>query len=319
MATYNRLALASTQQRLTVMPSLLSLIGAFIALVTMATSCLAGALTDIPGADDKQGSLTAYLARPSGAGPFPAVVVLHGCNGFDGLVVGWADRLARWGYAALAIDSLTPHSATIATACAGGFLEQPVDAYQGLKFLAAQPFVRADRIAVLGASMGGKSVLTALERGLIEPMFRPQRRAGTWSTARAPSGRHASPETARWSTWSSIPTPITRSMPPACRLATATSVTGCSTTRLQPRTLSTASTTSLSAPSRVLTDEWRPVTHEAKTVDRDGRTVALCRAGGRDIGAAMVLAAMALAVTRGREDYVELEAQAMRARIALCN
>jgi len=172
------LALASTQQRSTVMPSLLSLIGAFIALVTMATSCLAGALTDIPSADDKQKSLPAYLARPSGAGPFPAVVVLHGCNGFGSLVVGWADRLARWGYVALAIDSLTPHGATIATACAGGFLQQPVDAYQGLNFLAAQPFVRADRIAVLGASMGGRSVLTALERGLIEPMFAHKFRSG---------------------------------------------------------------------------------------------------------------------------------------------
>jgi dienelactone hydrolase len=38
--------------------------------------------------------------------------------------------------------------------------------------------VRADRIAVLGMSMGGGSVLTALERGLIEPMFPLKFRSG---------------------------------------------------------------------------------------------------------------------------------------------
>ena len=63
--------------------------------------------------------------------------------------------------------------------------------------------------------------------------------------------------------------------------------------------------------------ERRPVTCEAKIVDGYGRTVALCRASGRDIGAAMVLAGMALAVTRGSDDYVELEAQAMRARVGV--
>jgi dienelactone hydrolase len=167
-----------TQRWSIVMRLIRSLLGTLIALATTATSCLAGALIEIPGADPNEKPLPAYLARPPGAGPFPAVVVLHGCNGFGSLVVGWADRLARWGYVALAIDSLTPHGATVDGACAGGSLQQPVDAYRGLKFLAAQPFVRADRIAVLGASMGGRSVLTAFERGLIEPMFAHKFRSG---------------------------------------------------------------------------------------------------------------------------------------------
>jgi len=151
------------------MPSLRSLLGALIALATMASPCLAGGLTEIPGADDKQEPLPAYLATPSGSGPFPAVVVLHGGNGFNSNTVSWADRLASWGYVALAIDSLTCRGKR--TACAGNPYKQPHDAYQGLKFLAAQPFVRADRIAVMGNSRGGSAVLAALERGLIEPMF----------------------------------------------------------------------------------------------------------------------------------------------------
>lgn len=45
------------------MPSLRSLLGALIALATMASPCLAGALTEIPVADDEQEPLPAYLAR----------------------------------------------------------------------------------------------------------------------------------------------------------------------------------------------------------------------------------------------------------------
>jgi len=63
--------------------------------------------------------------------------------------------------------------------------------------------------------------------------------------------------------------------------------------------------------------ERRPVTCEAKGQDGYGRTVALCRAGGRDLGAAMVVSGMALAVTDDGGDYVEQEAQAMRARVGM--
>jgi dienelactone hydrolase len=155
------------------LPSLLDVI---VALVATTSLSLAGALTQIPGAHEGQDPLPAYLARPSGTGPFPAVVVLHGCGGFNNVAMTWADRMARWGYVAIAIDSLTPRDRT--TACGTGLREQPFDAYQALKFLASQPFVRADRIAMLGISMGAGSVLTALERGLIEPMFPLKFRSG---------------------------------------------------------------------------------------------------------------------------------------------
>ena len=55
--------------------------------------------------------------------------------------------------------------------------------------------------------------------------------------------------------------------------------------------------------------ERRPVICEAKAQDSYGRTVALCRVGGRDLGAAMVVSGMALAVTADGGDYVEQEVQ----------
>jgi dienelactone hydrolase len=98
--------------------SLRSLLVTLAALIAMASPCLAGALTTIPGGNDGQTPLPVYLAQPSGVGPFPAVVVLHGCGGLNYVAVTWADRLASWGYVAIAIDSLTPRHKT--NACGGG-------------------------------------------------------------------------------------------------------------------------------------------------------------------------------------------------------
>src|SRR5215471_11967263 len=47
-----------------------------------------------------------YLARPEGAGPFPAVVGLHGCAGMhDTTKQELADDLVAWGYVILLVDS----------------------------------------------------------------------------------------------------------------------------------------------------------------------------------------------------------------------
>jgi len=55
---------------------------------------------------------------------------------------------------------------------------------------------------------------------------------------------------------------------------------------------------------------WRVVTCEPKTTDRFGRTVAVCRVDGVDLGAAMVGAGMAIAFTKFSQDYVSQEAAA---------
>src|SRR4051794_36355255 len=48
------------------------------------------------------------LYRPAGVGPFPAMVILHGCDGIGRHYRDWARRLAGWGYEALLVDSFRP-------------------------------------------------------------------------------------------------------------------------------------------------------------------------------------------------------------------
>jgi hypothetical protein len=52
--------------------------------------------------------LRGLLVRPEGAGPFPAVVLLHGCDGIQPFQEQWAADLADWGYVALLTDSHGP-------------------------------------------------------------------------------------------------------------------------------------------------------------------------------------------------------------------
>jgi dienelactone hydrolase len=132
---------------------------------------LAGALVEFPNVSEQPPKLLGYLARPAGDGPFPAVVVLHGCSGFSaGGSLQLADQLKDWGYVALMVDSLGARG--LATACGGPFSDQPGDAYAALRYLSQQSFVAPERVAVLGNSMGGSSALYAVDRDLMAQYFR---------------------------------------------------------------------------------------------------------------------------------------------------
>lgn len=61
----------------------------------------------------------------------------------------------------------------------------------------------------------------------------------------------------------------------------------------------------------------KAVTCEPRTRDRYGRTVALCRADGMDLGAAMVSAGMAWAFVRYSGDYVSEEGSARAAGLGV--
>jgi dienelactone hydrolase len=137
---------------------------------------VAGSLVEFPNVSEHAPKLTGYLARPDAGlsalagrkfdrvGPYPAVVVLHGCGGISSHSTGIADRLGSWGYVALAVDSLSPRG--IISACGGGSLGQAFDAYAALRYLTTLEDVDPARIAVLGQSMGAGSALYALDRDL---------------------------------------------------------------------------------------------------------------------------------------------------------
>ncbi|MGC8476164.1 MAG: dienelactone hydrolase family protein [Acetobacteraceae bacterium] len=114
------------------------------------------------GAPPQPRPLLGLLARPRGPGPFPAVVVLHGCAGFGLPDVIAAARLRAMGVIALAVDSL---SGIDACRRPGGALAEARDALAAQAYLAARPDVIASRIAVLGFSMGGFAVLDAITAG----------------------------------------------------------------------------------------------------------------------------------------------------------
>jgi len=115
--------------------------------------------------------LEGVLRRPDGDGAFPAVVLLHGCDGdWRDLDERWGKRLAAWGYVALTIDSYGPRD--IESTCQGRTpANAALDAYGALSYLAAQSFVAANRVALLGVDAGGTVTLASVEQGLIEQLF----------------------------------------------------------------------------------------------------------------------------------------------------
>jgi endonuclease YncB( thermonuclease family) len=61
----------------------------------------------------------------------------------------------------------------------------------------------------------------------------------------------------------------------------------------------------------------KTVVCEKKDTDRYGRTVAICRSSGEDLGAIMVREGMAWAFVRYSRDYVSEEAAARAARLGV--
>ena len=111
----------------------------------------------IPGQLIPGDRIQGYLAKPEGAGPFPAVIGLHGCARMpDRTKRKLVDELVGWGYVVLLVDSFATRG--IEHACTGGLDiagKRRSDAYGALSFLARQTFVDPQRVAAVGFSQGG--------------------------------------------------------------------------------------------------------------------------------------------------------------------
>jgi dienelactone hydrolase len=126
--------------------------------------------------------ITGYLMRPAvGASPAPApapapaIVALHGCGGvftrtggFNARETDWAKRWAAAGYAVLFPDSfgsrgLGPQCQVVNRQVVPRM--RAGDAATAADWLAAQPFVDKTRLALIGWSHGGSTVLWTVRTG----------------------------------------------------------------------------------------------------------------------------------------------------------
>ena len=111
-------------------------------------------------------ALTGDLRLPAGPGPFPAVVLMHGCGGLGNAEGGWVDPLVRAGYATFVVDSLTGRGLTEVCADSRALLslQRMPDAYGALRVLATHPGLDARRVALMGFSHGGGATLGSATR-----------------------------------------------------------------------------------------------------------------------------------------------------------
>jgi len=119
--------------------------------------------------------LAGRLVKPEGDGPFAAVVLLHGCDGMNP-ESDWVARDFRdWGYVFLELDSFGPRG--VSEACTDYLQVAPLirakDAHAAQAYLATLPFVDPVRIAVLGWSHGGITVLEAIANPYLNEPMRP--------------------------------------------------------------------------------------------------------------------------------------------------
>src|SRR6266508_701570 len=126
-------------------------------------------------------TLTGFVFRPAGTGPFPAVVALHGCGGLGAASRelskrhdDWAGRLVRAGYVVLMPDSFAPRGAKSLCGTRDRVVrpsKRADDARGAAAWLAVQPFVQPGRIGVLGWSNGGSTVLHLVGRDGVSAAF----------------------------------------------------------------------------------------------------------------------------------------------------
>jgi len=140
-------------------------------LALLVAGCAAGETVRAPSSPDGPASpISVRIVRPDGAGPFPAVVWLHGCGG---VVRGarhmddWTRRLVRLGYVVAVPDSFSERGYPTGV-CGNGALVPALtragDAYTALRLLETRPDVVPERIGAIGFSHGGWTVLAALDQ-----------------------------------------------------------------------------------------------------------------------------------------------------------
>jgi dienelactone hydrolase len=160
-------------------------LAALVASVVL-SGCASPALVFSNATPDAPRAVPAQIFTPRGRGPFPAVVLLHGCHGVSDSTRAWARWFRQRDYVALIVDSWAARG--IADGCVRAAPEVPSterfdDLMGALQYLRSQPAVDSGRVGVVGWSNGGVFAMAAVNgpslartraRGVVipEPGFR---------------------------------------------------------------------------------------------------------------------------------------------------
>ncbi len=139
-------------------------------------------------------AMPAYMARPQGAGPFPAVIVVNEIFGIHAYIKDVCRRLAKQGYIAIAPDyfdragdpaTLSSFEDILPVVNATPLPQVMDDTQAALAFLQAQPFAAKGKTAITGFCGGGSVGWLAAARF-------PQIKAGAaWYGRLTPRGEGA--------------------------------------------------------------------------------------------------------------------------------
>ncbi len=113
------------------------------------------------------------FSKPDGAGPFPAVVIMHDCSGLgprsSGAPGRWAKELAGRGYVVIQPDSFTTRGHPDGVCVDPSRSRDDVsparrvrDAYAALAYLRTLPYVDGAHVGLIGGSHGGSTTLSSM-------------------------------------------------------------------------------------------------------------------------------------------------------------
>lgn len=107
-----------------------------------------------------------WVYRPSGNGPFPAIILAHSCSGTNRHTDAWGRLLVSWGYLVLAPDSFGPRGTKAVCTTPGTVTPnmRVADIAGALDYLATRPDVVKGKVGIIGHSHGGSTVIRSAQR-----------------------------------------------------------------------------------------------------------------------------------------------------------
>lgn len=131
-------------------------------------------LTNTVISNGNEPAIRAYVARPSGEGPFPVVIMIHEWWGLKSEIVGKADALAQDGYIVVAPDVFRGNTTAWIPSAIWQVVSTPTtqvdsDLDAVMRWIQTQPDADAQRVAIMGFCFGGG---TSIRYGVNTPAIK---------------------------------------------------------------------------------------------------------------------------------------------------